>query len=197
MQVLEADQCETLRDHTETAAGEANKYQLLVKDELTTRYGNPKDPDKVDWERVSHLQQKADEFREVTADLAGAKQVGCGIGTYPVDAPESAEGDWDDVAEDLKEIDDEVAATLPKARVEDDIGFEEGVSQDFQKKHLTTKTADARESIDEVTDEDIDVDPRNPAGPQTIVCRYPDQERQEECIERRAEQMDAPRPGDI
>lgn len=114
----------------------------------------------------------------------------CGWKYYPTEEGEYTEETPEEVHSTIDEIEDNIVETIPDALVRDDISFNEEATLENKKRIAVSQAADAKESLNEVTDEELDTTERNPKGPETVVCKYSDPEKKRECIERRTNNYD-------
>ncbi|MFC6755880.1 MULTISPECIES: hypothetical protein [Haloarcula] len=114
----------------------------------------------------------------------------CGLGYYPTEDGEYTTDKPEEIHSTIDEMEDSIVETIPDALVRDDISFNEEAALENKKRIAVSQAADAKESLNEVTDEELDTTERNPKGPETIVCKYSDPDKKRECIERRTNNYD-------
>lgn len=193
MRVINADACDDLAEHT----GKIAAHELALREEQSERLKEEMESDNPDLSRVEELTREITEVSQIREQARSSFKLGCGIGAVPedYDPEELDEEDWEEIATDLVEVEDGISEMMPEARVEQDISYDDDVAADTQRKTVVSGLGNVRAEIDDKTPADVDTEPRRPTGPMSIVCKYPDPEDQQECIERQSNRLDTEAAG--
>lgn len=193
MRVINTEACDDLAEHT----GKIAAHELALREEQSERLKEEIESENPDLSRVEELTREITEVSQIREQTRSSFKLGCGIGAVPedYDPEELDEEDWEEIATDLAEIEDEISGSMPEARVEQDISYDDDVAADTQRKTVVSGLGNVREEIDDKTPADVDTEPRRPTGPMSIVCKYPDPEDQQECIERQSNRLDTEAAG--
>lgn len=193
MRVINTEACDDLAEHT----GKIAAHELALREEQSERLKEEIESENPDLSRVEELTREITEVSQIREQTRSSFKLGCGIGAVPedYDPEELDEEDWEEIATDLAEIEDEISGSMPEARVEQDISYDDDVAADTQRKTVVSGLGNVREEIDDKTPAEVDTEPRRPTGPMSIVCKYPDPEDQQECIERQSNRLDTEAAG--
>jgi hypothetical protein len=193
MRVINTEACDDLAEHT----GKIAAHELALREEQSERLKKEIESENPDLSEIQGLTREITEVSQLREQARSAFKLGCGIGAVPedYDPEELDEEDWEEIAADLAEIEDEISGSMPEARVEQDISYDEDVAADTQRKTVVSGLGNVREEIDDKTEAEVDTEPRRPTGPMSIVCKYPDPEDQQECIERQSNRLDTEAAG--
>lgn len=193
MRVINADACDDLAEHT----GKIAAHELALREEQSERLKEEMESDNPDLSRVEELTREITEVSQIREQARSSFKLGCGIGAVPedYDPEELDEEDWEEIATGLVEVEKEISGSMPEARVEQDISYDDDVAADTQRKTVVSGLGNVRAEIDDKTPADVDTEPRRPTGPMSIVCKYPDPEDQQECIERQSNRLDTEAAG--